>query len=159
MHFIYYLIVAVLVVVMDQLSKLWIMKAFVLYQSREIIPDFFNLVYVVNTGAAFSFLADVNSPWRHYFFVGFAIIAVIGLSWLVHNLREDSIYYRMSLGLIVGGALGNLIDRIAYGHVVDFLDFYVKNYHWPAFNIADSAICVGVGLYIFLTFTVSSRQK
>jgi len=145
--------------VLDQLSKLWIMKEFTLYESREIIPGFFNLVYVVNSGAAFSFLADVNSPWRHYFFVTFAIIAVIALTWLVHSLRRESLFYWICIGLIVGGAIGNLIDRIVYGHVVDFLDFYIRDYHWPAFNIADSAICVGVGLYILLTFKQPAQSK
>lgn len=159
LYFLNYLITTALVVVTDQLSKLWILKEFKLYESREIIPDLFNLVYVVNTGAAFSFLADVNSPWRHYFFVGVAIVALVGLTALVISLRKESMLYITSIGLIAGGAIGNLIDRVSYGHVVDFLDFYIKSYHWPAFNIADSAICVGVGIYMILTFNQARFEK
>lgn len=159
MYLFYYLITTALVVVADQLSKLWILNEFKLYESREIIPDLFNLVYVVNTGAAFSFLADVDSPWRHYFFVGVAVVALVGLTALVVSLRKESTLYLVSIGLIAGGAIGNLIDRISYGHVVDFLDFYIKDYHWPAFNVADSGICVGVGIYMILTFHQARLEK
>ncbi len=159
MYFFYYLITTALIVVADQLSKLWILNEFKLYESREIIPDLFNLVYVVNTGAAFSFLADVDSPWRHYFFVGVAAVALVGLTVLVVSLRKESMFYIVGIGLIAGGAIGNLIDRVAYGHVVDFLDFYIKDYHWPAFNVADSGICVGVGIYMILTFHQARVEK
>ncbi len=133
------------VVVLDQLSKLWIVEHFALYETREIIPDLFNLVYVTNTGAAFSFLADVDSPWRHRFFLIVSAVAVIAL-WLYNRScrrRGGGRLLSLALGAIAGGALGNVIDRIRFGAVTDFLDFYYRSFHWPAFNLADSFICVG----------------
>lgn len=145
------------VVAADQLSKLWIVDLFQLYESREIIPGFFNLVYVVNTGAAFSFLADVESTWKHYFFLGVGCTAVVVLSFIYKRLKEENRYYFIPVGLIVGGAIGNLIDRVRLGSVVDFLDFYLGNYHWPAFNVADSAICIGAAIFIGMNVMSSTK--
>lgn len=145
-----YFAVILLVVVADQVTKTLIVGSLHLYESREIIAGFFNLVYVTNKGAAFSMLADVNAPWRHYFFLGIGSAALIGLSVAYWKLREITSLYSWALALIAGGAAGNLIDRVRFGAVIDFLDFYVGNYHWPAFNIADSAICVGVGLFLLI---------
>lgn len=146
------------VIAADQLSKLWIVDLLQLYESREVIPGLFNLVYVVNTGAAFSILADVDSPWRHYFFLSVGGIAIVGLSIAYIKLQAENKYYYLPIGLIVGGAIGNLIDRIRLGAVVDFLDFYVGSYHWPAFNVADSAICVGAVLFVGMQFVDSKKQ-
>lgn len=145
-----YFAVIFVVIVADQLTKMLVVDAMHLYESREIIAGFFNLVYVTNKGAAFSLLADVDAPWRHYFFLGIGSAALVGLSIAYWNLRNITSLYSWSLALIAGGAAGNLIDRIRFGAVIDFLDFYVGNYHWPAFNVADSAICVGVGLFLFI---------
>ncbi|MGL1931864.1 MAG: signal peptidase II [Desulfotalea sp.] len=158
MYFIYYILLGGLVVVLDQLSKLWILDNFKMFDSVEIVPNFFNLIYVVNPGAAFSFLADVDSPWRHYFFIGVGVVALVGLSYYIHMLRNESKWYHFSLSLIAGGAVGNLIDRVSYGHVIDFLDVYYGSYHWPAFNVADSAICVGVGIYLVKSITESRKE-
>lgn len=154
-----YLAVIVGAVLADQLTKAWILDAFTLYESREIIPGFFNLVYVTNSGAAFSMLASVDSPWRHYFFLGVGAVAVIGLTIAYWKLRRTNRFYPVGLALIAGGAVGNLIDRIRFGSVVDFLDFYVGKYHWPAFNIADSAICVGAALCILINFTETRNKQ
>ncbi|BHH82985.1 signal peptidase II [Desulforhopalus sp. 52FAK] len=154
-----YIFVVVAVIGADQLSKLWIIDLFQLYESREIIPGLFNLVYVVNTGAAFSILADVDSPWRHYFFLAVGSIAIVGLTFLYRKLQLENKYYFIPIGLIVGGAIGNLIDRVRLGSVVDFLDFYVGSYHWPAFNVADSAICVGAVLFIGMNFSGSNKTE
>lgn len=153
-----YFILLILVAGIDQLTKYFIQNHMYLYESREMIPGFFNLVFVTNTGAAFSIFADVESPARHYFFVAIGVIALIGISVWYYSLRKENKYYAVCLGLIAGGALGNLIDRIHIGAVVDFLDFYIKVYHWPAFNVADSAICVGVALFIFINY-ISEKQK
>ena len=153
-----YIFVIIGVIIADQLSKFWIVDAFQLYESREIIPGIFNFVYVVNTGAAFSILADVDSPWRHYFFLSVGCIAIVGLTILYSKLKKENKLYYLPVGLIVGGAIGNLIDRVRLGSVVDFLDFYFGNYHWPAFNIADSAICVGAGLFILMNFFESKKN-
>ncbi|CAG37280.1 signal peptidase II [Desulfotalea psychrophila] len=154
-----YILIVCLVIVCDQLTKLWILHNFQLYEVREVIPDFFNLVYVVNTGAAFSMLADVDSPWRHYFFLFIGLGAVLGLTVYTYTLRKEHFLHMVGLACIVGGALGNLIDRVSYGYVVDFLDVYVGGYHWPAFNVADSAICVGVVLYMTMTLLAGNKEK
>ena len=145
-----YLAVIIVAIVADQLTKAMVVDSLLLYESREIIPGFFNLVYVTNSGAAFSLLADMNSPWRHYFFLSIGSVALVGLTVVYWNLRKVNHFYSWSLALIAGGAAGNLIDRVRFGAVIDFLDFYVGKYHWPAFNIADSAICVGAGLFLIV---------
>jgi len=147
----YYFIITVIIIV-DQLTKLWIVNSFTLYESVQIVPGFFNLIYVVNKGAAFSILADVDSPWRHYFFIIVGLAAIIGLTIVYYKTRSQSRLYGVALALICGGAIGNLIDRIRLGHVTDFLDFSIGSYHWPAFNVADSAICVGVGIFLLVNF-------
>ena len=154
----YFLLVSV-IIILDQLSKLWVMSSFQLYESREVIPGFFNLVYVTNTGAAFSMFADVDSPWRHYFFLGIGIAAVVGLTAGYIIYRKDSPLYLLSFGCVAGGAAGNLIDRVRWGSVVDFLDVYVGSYHWPAFNVADSAICIGAGVFILISILESKKEK
>ena len=154
-----YLIVAAVTVIADQLTKAWVLNSFQLYESRAVIPDFFNLVYVTNTGAAFSILADVDSVWKHYFFLGIGGVAVTGLTIAWFRMRKESILYGVALALICGGAVGNLIDRIRFGSVVDFLDFHLAGHHWPAFNIADSAICVGAGLFLVVNILESRKQK
>lgn len=159
MYYLCYFFIVGLVILGDQLSKIWIVHNFQMYETREIIPSFFNLIYVVNTGAAFSMFADVDSAWRHYFFVGVACVACVGLTYMASTLRRESSLFMVSLACIAGGAIGNLIDRLYYGHVVDFLDVYLGSYHWPAFNIADSAICVGAVMYIVLSFLQEREAK
>ena len=145
-----YFAVITVAIVLDQLTKAMVVDSLNLYESREVIPGFFNLVYVTNSGAAFSMLADINSPWRHYFFLCVGGIALIGLTVAYWKLRKDNSLYTWALALIAGGAAGNLIDRIRFGSVIDFLDIYIGNYHWPAFNIADSAICIGAALFLII---------
>jgi signal peptidase II len=145
-----YFAVIIVVLVADQMTKALIVDAMRLYESWEIIPGFFNLVYVTNSGAAFSFLADINSPWRHYFFLCIGAVALVGLSVAYWKLRKENGLYSWALALIAGGAAGNLIDRVRFGSVIDFLDFYLGSYHWPAFNVADSAICIGVALFLLI---------
>ena len=154
-----FVIFSVAAIFLDQLSKAWILSSFQLYESREVIPGLFNLVYVTNTGAAFSMLADVDSPWKHYFFLGIGGVAIVGLTigWL--KLRKENNLYGVALALIAGGAAGNLIDRMRFGSVVDFLDFYFGSYHWPAFNIADSAICIGAGLFLIVNIYESRKVR
>ena len=145
-----YLLIILSTLVLDQVTKAWIVGSFQLYESKAIIPGFFNLVYVTNSGAAFSLLADVEAPWRHYFFLGVGGTALVALSVVYWKLRRIHNFYTLALALISGGAAGNLVDRIRFGSVIDFLDLYVGRYHWPAFNVADSAICIGAGLFLIL---------
>ena len=136
---------AAIVILIDQLSKITIAKLFVYGESMP-VTRFFNLVLVYNKGAAFSFLSN-ESGWQRYFFTFIAIAVAIYIIILLKNHSGQRLFC-WSLALILGGALGNVIDRIFYGHVIDFLDFYYAGSHFPAFNIADSAICLGAGLFI-----------
>ena len=136
------------VVVFDQLTKGLVMAYFGLYESQPIIPGLFNLTYLTNTGAAFGMLAGAQSIWRQVFFVGVAVAAIGVMAFSYRQFRNQGRIFAHAIGLIAGGAVGNLIDRLRFGAVVDFLDFYLGIHHWPAFNVADSAICVGVGLFI-----------
>lgn len=137
--------VAALVIALDQLSKLWISSHFVFGEKLTVL-SVFDLVLAHNTGAAFSFLHDAGG-FQRWLFSGIAIAASV---WMVALLRKHGtqVLFALALSLILGGALGNLIDRIAYGYVVDFLAFHWDEHYFPAFNIADSAITVGAVLLI-----------
>ncbi|MBU4261917.1 MAG: lipoprotein signal peptidase [Proteobacteria bacterium] len=141
-------LLAGLIIVVDQLTKWLIMSRFGLYEFKVVVPGFFNLTYLHNTGAAFGLLANANPAWRPYFFIGIALLALVFVFFAFRQFRQRSPVYVFSFAFIAGGAVGNLIDRVRFGSVVDFLDFYVSRYHWPAFNVADSAIVVGVGLFL-----------
>lgn len=135
-----------LVLVLDQASKLWVDHAFRLHESLELAP-FFNLTYLRNTGAAFSFLGDAGG-WQRWLFMGLALAASGLLGWWLWTLKAGQHLQAASISLILGGAVGNLIDRTLYGYVIDFFDFHVASWHFAAFNVADSAITVGVGLLL-----------
>ncbi len=140
-----WLALAAVVIVLDQWSKHAVSAALVLGQGVE-LTSFFNLVLAHNRGAAFSFLADADG-WQRGFFVAIAVVASL---WVIYLLRKHprETLFCAALGLILGGAIGNLIDRVSTGVVVDFLDFYVGSHHFPAFNLADSAITCGAALLI-----------
>ncbi len=141
--------IALAVVLLDQLTKLWIQNSIVLFTTHPVIPGFFNIVHVLNRGAAFGFLNRTDIQWQTYFFFAATALAVMIIGHLLRVARPEDKLLICGLGLILGGALGNLIDRIRMGEVVDFLDFYWKTYHWPAFNVADIAIFLGsLGLLV-----------
>ena len=148
---------SLLAVVLDQVSKLLIDSSMQLYQSIPVMP-YFNLTYVHNTGAAFSFLSDAGG-WQRWFFAGLAIVISIAMTVWLAKLKQHETLLAVALSLVLGGAIGNLIDRLAYGYVIDFLDVYVGNWHWPAFNIADSAITVGVGLLLVESFGLAGSKQ
>ena len=156
------IILAVLVIVADQLTKQWILNSFKLHEQKAVIPGLFNLVHVTNTGAAFGFLAGDKNTLRLVFFVGIAITALAVMAVAYRHLKKQGSIFVYAIGLIAGGAIGNLIDRLRFGAVIDFLDFYVGTHHWPAFNVADSAISTGVGLFLLGTilqhFKENSKQ-
>lgn len=145
-----------LVILLDQASKLWIVGNFAVYESLPVVPGLFNLTYLTNTGAAFGLLAGEHGVWRQFFFVGVAVVALAALGFLYRKLRAISVWYAVALGLIAGGAVGNLIDRLRLGSVIDFLDVYIGVHHWPAFNLADSAITVGVAIFLIMNFFFDS---
>lgn len=136
------------VVALDQLTKWLVMADFYLHESREVIPGFFHLTYITNTGAAFGLLAGEKTMLRQAFFIGVAMLALAVIILTYRHVSAQGRLFVHAIGLIAGGAVGNLIDRLRFGAVVDFLDFFVKGYHWPAFNVADAAITIGVGLFI-----------
>jgi signal peptidase II len=155
---VFFVTIAVVVAV-DQLSKYWIMQHFSLFAVYPVIPGFFNLTLLTNNGAAFGLLAGHPAAWRQAFFIGVNCVALVILWLAQRSYGRLSTLCAFSLGLIGGGAIGNLIDRIRFGFVIDFLDVYVGTYHWPAFNLADSAITVGVLLFLLTTFFADRFRK
>lgn len=140
---------AAVVVVLDQLTKWWALAGLVPHQPVEILP-FFNLTLVFNRGAAFSFLAGAGG-WQKWFFIGLALVISVALAvWLVRSAWRQR-WLAGALALVLGGAIGNVIDRVRFGVVVDFLDFHAAGWHWPAFNVADSAITVGAVLLLLIS--------
>lgn len=137
--------VSAAVILLDQLTKLWVLNTFVPGEFVTVTP-FFNLVLVFNPGAAFSFLAD-HAGWQRWFFTLIALAISGWILWQLRSLRPATLY-SFGLALIMGGALGNLIDRLWLGMVIDFIDLHVAGWHWPAFNVADSAVCIGAVLYV-----------
>ncbi len=144
-----WLAIAALVVVVDQITKQAIEHYFDFGGSLA-LTSFFNLVLAYNSGAAFSFLADAGG-WQRWFFTAVALLASAIIVYLMRK-HADEPRFCLALSLILGGALGNLIDRILLGHVVDFLDFHAAGYHWPAFNVADLAISVGAVILVVESF-------
>jgi signal peptidase II len=137
---------SLLVVALDQASKLWILEHFTEYQVVEVWPVF-NLTLVFNRGAAFSFLADAGG-WQQYFFIGLAsVVSLVLLVWL-RNMTAHERLTAWGVALVLGGAVGNLIDRLAHGKVVDFLQWHWEHHYFPSFNLADSAITLGVILLL-----------
>lgn len=137
--------IATIIVLLDQITKITITRLFTYGESLP-VTSFFNLVLAHNKGAAFSFLA-AESGWQRYLFTGIAVAATIFILYLLKRHAGQRLFC-WALALILGGAIGNLIDRVMYGYVVDFLDFYVGKWHWPAFNVADMAIVGGAALFI-----------
>jgi len=141
--------VAGLVMIFDQISKAAIYKALPLYHSIAVIPGFFSITHIHNPGGAFGFMAHHNSSLRTIIFLVVSAVALGLILYFYKNTPKTHPLLATGFALIFGGALGNMIDRIRFGKVVDFLDFYIRDLHWPAFNVADSAIFVGVAIFLF----------
>ena len=137
--------IALITLILDLLTKIAVVGAFQLGEALP-ITSFFNLVRVHNPGAAFSFLADAGG-WQRWFFTGLGVVAAGVMVYLL-RMHAGQTLFCLALSLLLGGAVGNVIDRLLYSHVIDFLDFYYGTWHFPAFNVADSAITVGAGLLI-----------
>ena len=142
---------SIVILVADQVTKEIIRRSLAEGESVSVIDGFFNIVFVWNRGGAFSFLAGIDSIWRAIFFKAASVVALIVIVFIYRDVEEDDKVMKSALILIFGGALGNLWDRFLYGKVTDFLDVYFGTYHWPAFNVADSCISVGVTLVIVKT--------
>lgn len=139
----------IVVVALDQITKAAIVAKFFIHESYPIIDGFFNLVYVMNPGAAFGFLANTAAIFRYIFFIGITALVILLIIYYILKSKSQNMFTVVSLTLIFAGAVGNLIDRVRFGAVVDFLDFYIRSWHWPAFNVADSAISLGAVLMIW----------
>jgi len=137
------------IIVLDQLTKIIVDRTMPLHHSIPIVDGFFSLTYVRNTGAAFGIFAGSHEVFRLSFLIGVSILAIGFILVMLKRLRDDATGLVTALTFILGGAIGNLIDRVRHGEVIDFLDVYYSNYHWPAFNLADSFITVGVTITLF----------
>ena len=144
----FYLLIVLIVVALDRWTKHLVAQHIRLYAHIQVIPGFFRLTHTENTGAAFSLFADSPAPWKTGLLIAFSVIALVVVSVLLWRNHPSHFATGVGLSLIMGGALGNLWDRLARGRVVDFLLVYVRQYQWPVFNLADSAIVVGAGLLI-----------
>ncbi len=145
-----------LVIVLDQASKLLVDHTMGLFESIPLIP-LFQLTYVRNTGAAFSLLAQAGG-WQRWFFIALSVTAGAAIAYWLKQLPKQRRWEAAAWALVLGGALGNLIDRIAYGYVIDFLDAYYQQWHFPAFNVADSAITIGVAM-LLIDAMLTARHK
>ncbi len=146
------LLIAIAITVLDQVSKSLVESFFALGESREVIPGLFSLTYLRNPGAAWGILSNYTAHLTALSLVMLGLIFYFRRSFLTNSWE-----HRVALGLMVGGIIGNLIDRVKLGYVVDFFDFYIGQSHWPVFNIADSAICVGVGMYLLSSLWLNSH--
>ncbi|MDO4997096.1 MAG: signal peptidase II [Neisseria sp.] len=151
-----YFVLAAVAIVLDQITKFATLGAFAYGERLNVIPNFFDLTLVFNPGAAFSFLAD-QGGWQKYFFVGLAFVISIFLARGIAK-NEYSKLGKLGAAMIIGGGLGNVIDRLLHGHVVDFLLFYWQDWYYPAFNIADCFVCVGAILFAFSSINVKAER-
>lgn len=150
-------LVSASIVVIDQVTKLSIMQSMRLHESIPIIPNLFSITYIRNPGAAFGLLATSSSGFRLIFFGITSLFALVLLGTILFRLPQHDWLGQLSIAGILGGAIGNLLDRMRYGEVIDFLDVYIDAYHWPAFNVADAAISVGV-FFLILYFALEKKH-
>lgn len=144
----YYILISFAVILLDRITKLWIERKIALHDGIRVIPGFFSITHIENRGAAFGIFNDSPTPWKVGMLVGFSLLALVIVSRLLWKNSHTISSTGVGLALILGGAIGNLWDRLAAGHVTDFLLFYVGRYEWPAFNVADSSIVVGAALLV-----------
>ncbi len=148
-RYIKFFIIVGIIVALDLITKAVILNTVPLYSSIDVVPGFFSITHIHNAGGAFGFLANHSAYVRGIFFIVVSSLAMVLIFLLYKNTPKTHFLLAFGFGLIFGGAAGNLIDRLRFGKVIDFLDFYIGNLHWPAFNIADSAITIGVGIFIY----------
>ncbi|WP_321492938.1 signal peptidase II [uncultured Desulfobacter sp.] len=142
-------LVSISVLVLDQITKWLIIKHVPLYSHIRVIDHFFDITHILNPGGAFGFFAEQSPGIRKFIFLFLSSGVALFVLWLYRKTAEEHIFLSYGLALIFGGAIGNLIDRFRFGKVVDFLEFYIGSFHWPAFNVADSAISIGMGILIY----------
>jgi len=143
-----YVLLSVAVVVLDQIAKRLVASTMELHDSKELVAGLLSLTHVRNRGAAFGFLSNADLPYQSVLFAALSVLALGAIAAYALKLPAGQRWPQVALSLIMGGAVGNLIDRLAYGYVIDFVDVYWKSHHWPAFNVADSCISIGVAMLI-----------
>jgi len=149
------LFASAIMVLADQISKTVIRSTMTLYESITVIPGFFHITYITNDGMAFG----INFPFGIYIFSGISIIFTIMLFWYLWTIKEEGIVIRSGIGLILAGAIGNLIDRLFLGEVVDFLDFMIGDLHWYVFNLADSFVTIGMGIILYDSIVLEKKRN
>ncbi len=152
-------LLGLVVFAVDQITKLWVQQTIPVWEKGfTVIPGFFDIVHILNRGAAFGFLNRHDIDWQRPFFIAVSILAIGLIGVMARSTEDDGPFYVHGLGLILGGALGNLVDRIRLGQVIDFLDFFIGDLHWPAFNIADMGICIGAA-GLLISFYQQRRRR
>ena len=149
------LFASAIMVLADQISKTVIRSRMTLYESITVIPGFFHITYITNDGMAFG----INFPFGIYIFSGISIIFTIMLFWYLWTIKEEGIVIRSGIGFILAGAIGNLIDRLLLGEVVDFLDFMIGDLHWYVFNLADSFVTIGMGIILYDSIVLEKKRN
>ena len=149
------LFASAIMVLADQISKTVIRSRMTLYESITVIPGFFHITYITNDGMAFG----INFPFGIYIFSGISIIFTIMLFWYLWTIKEEGIVIRSGIGFILAGAIGNLIDRLFLGEVVDFLDFMIGDLHWYVFNLADSFVTIGMGIILYDSIVLEKKRN
>lgn len=152
-------VVSLVIILIDQVTKMAIHSNFSLHESRSVIDGFFSFTYVRNPGAAFGFMQGAAPVFRKFFFLAVTPIALGVILYFLKSTKDNDWGQIAALSLVFGGAIGNYIDRVRFGYVIDFLDVYIKDMHYPAFNIADSAIVVGVILLLFFSWQEEKKAK
>ncbi len=156
----YHFLIALFIIALDRVTKWYIARRLSLHDSITVIPGFFRIIHAENPGAAFGIFADSPAPWKVSLLIAFSVIALLIVATLLWKSSPALTSTGIGLSLILGGAVGNLWDRLVSHHVVDFLLFYIGSHQWPAFNVADSAIVVGAGLLVFeIVFTKSPAEQ
>ena len=149
------LFVSAILVLADQISKTIVVKTMSLYESIPVIQNFFHFTYITNDGMAFG----INFPFGYYIFTSLSVLLTLFLFWYLWSVRTHSIVIRLGIGFIIAGAIGNLIDRIFLGAVIDFLDFMIGNFHWYVFNLADSYVTVGMVLVLVDSIILEKKRE
>ncbi len=151
-------IIGIIIVIVDQSTKLFIANILPIHQSIEVIRGYFSITHIRNRGAAFGIFSGIESASITIFFIIVSLIAITAIIFFFRSVEKNNYLAQIALSLILGGATGNFLDRIRLGEVIDFLDFYWHQYHWPAFNIADSSITIGAGILIWDIVIVHRRD-
>ena len=149
------LFVSAILVLADQVSKTIVVRTMSLYESIPIIPNFFHFTYITNDGMAFG----IDFPFGYFIFSSVSLLLTLFLFWYLWSVRNHSIVIRLGLAMIIAGAIGNLIDRLMLGEVIDFLDFMIRDFHWYVFNLADSYVTVGMVLLLIDSIILEKKEK